>query len=70
MTAETEALEIDALAGGEEALLFAENCREHQVVIAVGENGGVAGEEFGEGAVFIDGEVVDDRLHGEGYAAG
>src|SRR4029078_3897030 len=69
VAAAAEALEVGAFAGGEMTLLFAEQGWKHEVVVAVGENGGFGGEEFGEGAVFVDGEMVDDGLHGEGHTA-
>src|SRR4029079_18212282 len=33
-------------------------------------NGRLTGEQFGESAVFVDGEVVNDWLHGERYPTG
>ena len=46
----------------------AQQRRHGERVVAGGHQGGVAAEQRGVRAAFVDGEIVDHRLHGEGDA--
>ena len=70
MTRQAEARKIGALTGGKRALILAKDRGKNQVVVAIGENCGVAGEKLGSSSCLVDLEVVDHGLNGKGDTAG
>ena len=60
-----ELLQVAALARREIARLLAEAARHRLLVVSGGQQGLRAGQQGGDGAVFVDGEIVDDRIHRE-----
>ena len=61
-----EVVEFGAARGGKQAGLGAHQRRDGQGIVAGGHEGALAAQHGGLGAAFVDGEVVDHRLHGEG----
>ena len=59
-----------ALACRNQPLIFSQQAGQHKVVVAVGQNRIVAGQQLGKRAALVDGEVVDHRLHRKRHAAG
>lgn len=61
-----EQVKFGAADWGECPPVLAEEGRGDEGVVGGGHECGGAVEQIGAGAMFIDGEVVDDRIHGEG----
>ncbi len=64
-----ESLQLGAARGGEVARLLAQQGGHGEGVVGRGHEGIGAGQQAGLGAALVDGEVVDDRFHGEGHGA-
>ena len=61
-----ELLQVAALAAGEVARLASQERRDRLAVITDGQQGAGAGQQGGGRTVFVDREVVDDRIHRKG----
>jgi len=60
---------VGPLRSGKRSSILSQDRGENQVAIFVGQSRGLAREEVGIRAAFVDCEIVNHRLHGEGHAA-